>query len=255
MIAQVSLGTTFASIAWTTFDSENADHACGFLVGGHSEGSVSLWDMTAIINSGDNSNKPNLGLIQNKKFHKSAINAIKFNVRPNIFATGSNEIVLISIDKNLNMDLALKCEAQDEGVITSLSWNDKVPHVLAAASSQGTVYIWDMKKSALHLTITDSSLLEYNSRELNFDTNVLWSSDGFEIIIAYDHPDYNFLVQYDMRQPNSPSNEFHSGHSKSIYNISKNMNDPNFILSLGHDNTVACWSIRTVKNLFYFSLK
>jgi len=83
---------------------------------------------------------------------------IKFNLtKPNIFAIGGSEIMLISIDKNFNMDSPVQCNPlEDDEVHTSFVWNEKVPHILAAASSKGHVYIWDMKNVKMYVQIFDN---------------------------------------------------------------------------------------------------
>jgi protein transport protein SEC31 len=197
--------------------------------------------------------KPNAGLVQTKKFHNSSVTNIKFNQKSNIFACGSRDVTLITIDpKSITMSVAFNCPSQDDGEVTSLSWNDKVAHILAVATSNGNVYIWDMKKAALYLTIQDQQIASDDDYKKDYiHTSVIWCIDGVQLIIAYDHPEFNFLTQYDMRQPNAPSAEYHGGHSKSIYDLSRNSADTNYMLSLGRDNTVTCWSIRTAKPILH----
>jgi protein transport protein SEC31 len=144
------------------------------------------------------------------------------------------------------MESPCECPPQDDGLITALSWNDKVPHILSVATTMGFVYIWEMRKNELFLTIADQIIIDDEERRNAINTNLIWSSDGVNIIIAYDHPDFPFLTQYHMKQPNAPSAEFHKGHVKPIIEITKNKNDKNFFLSLGKDNIVTCWSMRTV---------
>lgn len=258
LLAQVKVSVTFSSISWTRFLEETEEHKFGMIIGGHPDGSVSLWDVTSILQNKEGKLKVNFGLAQSKKFHTSPVTTIKFNQKPSLFATGSTEIIIVSIDKNLNMESAVKCPSQDDGIITSLSWNDKVAHILASATSTGMVYIWEMKKCELYLTIADQYLNQevddYNKREF-INTQTIWCFDGVQLIISYDHPEYTFLTQYHMKQPNAPSAEYHGGHSKSIYSLSKNINDTNFYLSLGRDNIVTCWSMRTQKPLSQIQLQ
>ena len=80
----------------------------------------------------------------------------------------------------------------------------------------------------------------------NIPTYVMWMGDGFSFMMSYDHPDYQFLIQYDVRQPSAPCGDFHGGHNKSIIGIERNPFDDNLILSLGKDNNVTCWNFSTV---------
>jgi protein transport protein SEC31 len=154
----------------------------------------------------------------------------------------------------LTLEPSIKCPAKDEGVIKSISWNDKISHILAAASTTGIIYIWEMRKVELFLTICDSGIFgdsdEYK-RDQVINTNIAWCSDGVQLIIAYDHPEYNFLTQYHMKIPNAPSAEYHGGHQEPILEVVKNPFDSNLILSLGRENVATCWSVRTQKPLVH----
>ena len=190
--------------------------------------------------------------------HSGPVNGIKFNQRPNLFASGSKEIILASINIDRNdkyIKAELDCQSQDHGLISSLSWNDAVPYILAAGTTVGNVYIWDMKKNSLHMSICDPNLS--NDDELrvnaNIPTYVCWMGDGLSFVMSYDHPDYQFLIQYNVKQPSSPCGDFHGGHNKSIIGIAKNPFDDNYILSLGKDNIVTCWNFATVIFIFFYN--
>jgi WD40 repeat protein len=244
-LGQTKVSIPFTSIAWSTLGTEDKNPnpmEYGVICGGHKDGTITIWDVSQILN--DESQKVNNGLIQSKKLHSSQVNTLSFNLKPNLFASGSDEIKLISIDKNYNMESVLVCPSQNEGgYYTSFSWNDKVPHILAAANSNGYVYVWEMKKTQLCLKIYDQQIEQEDYP--NIDTNIVWAN-GVELTLAYDHPEFNFISQYDMRQPNAPSAEYHGVHSRSIISLSRNNIDNHFLLSLGRDNIVTCWSMRTV---------
>ena len=255
-ISSLKVSVPFSTIGWTRYGEETKEHEFGFIVGGHEDGSVSLWEATAICNAKENK-KVNFGLLQSKKFHNSRVNLIKFNQKPSLLASGSSEIVIISIEKNLTLESPVKCPSQDDAEITSLSWNEKVPHILASATLTGTTYIWEMKKSEVFLRIVDQGIIgdgEEEKEQLPVDTKILWCSDGVQILIAYDHPEYNFLTQYHMKQPSAPTAEYHGGHREPICDITKNPHDSNFILTLGKDDTVTLWSLRTQKPLVHLPM-
>jgi len=246
-------------LAWTKLGENSEDNKYGFIVGGHQDGTISLWDITLILNNKDNIQKVNFGLCNTKKIHNSSVNSIKFNQRPNLFASGSREIILASINIDRNekfLKAELDCPSQDNGVISSLSWNEAVPYILAAGSTVGNVYIWDMKKNSLHMSICDPNLS--NDDELRINANiytwVMWMGDGFNFLMSYDHPDYQFMIQYDVRQSSAPCGDFHGGHSKSIVGIAKNPHDEKYVISLGKDNVVTCWNFENVINFFLFKL-
>jgi hypothetical protein len=255
-VASVKVSVTFSTIGWTRFGEETKEHEFGFIVGGHEDGSVSLWEATSIIGAKENK-KVNFGLLQSKKFHSSRVNVIKFNQKQSLFASGSREIVIISIEKNLTLESPVKCPSQDETEITSLAWNDKVPYILSSATLTGTTYIWEMKKSEVFLRIVDQGIIgdpEEEREQQPVITKTLWCSDGVQILIAYDHPDFTFLTQYHMKQPSAPTAEYHGGHREPICDMTKNPHDTNFILTLGKDDTVTLWSLRTQKALVHIPM-
>lgn len=248
----------FTSLSWTKLGESSEESKYGYIVGGHQDGTVSLWDVTLIINNKEKIPKINFGLICSKKLHNSTVNCIKFNQKANLFASASKEIILssITIDRNEKfIKVELDCEAQDNGLISSLSWNDAVPYILAAGSTIGNVYIWDMKKNSLYMKICDPGLSSDDEHRLNGNiwTNVLWMNDGFSFIMSYDHPDYPFLIQYDVRQSSAPCGDFHGGHIRSIIQIAKNPFDGNYIISLGKDSIITCWSLTNV-NIKYINI-
>ncbi len=152
----------FSAIAWTKLGEDTDDHKLGFITGGHPDGSVSLWDVAQFFVEGEKG--VNHGLVKAKKFLNMPIPDIKFNLtKSNLFVTGGKEILLISIDKNMNMEPAIQCnQLSEDEVHTSFIWNEKVPHILAAASSRGNIYIWDMKSVNMYVQIYDPEPGEEN---------------------------------------------------------------------------------------------
>ena len=252
IITQIKISVKFTSIDWTSYGQETEEHALGIVIGGHPDGSITLWDITQILqNTNEASQQINYGCIYNKQLLSSSINVIAINEKPHLFAVGSNQVSILSIDKNLNCSIAMNCEAPSEGgEFCSLDWNSKVNHILASATNTGMTYIYDMKKKSLFLSILDQSL---SNNYLN--TEICWYSDGAQIIIAYDDNEYNYMMQYHMRQPNAPCNMYQNGHNNSIISISKNIYDKNFILTLGRDNVVTCWNLKTKKPICKVPIK
>ena len=40
--------------------------------------------------------------------------------------------------------------------ISQLAWNPKIPHILATCTTAGTVTVWDLKKQATVLNLSDN---------------------------------------------------------------------------------------------------
>ena len=249
LLTKINISKPFSAIEWTTFGSDKEEHFLGFVIGGHEDGSISLWDMAEILNNINEKNiSQDFGCLVNTQLFEVPVNSIAINQPPNLLAVGTNQVNAVTINENFEMSVKKQCPAPEKGgVFVSLNWNDRVNHILASATDNGNVYIYDMQKQSLFLEIMEPSLEENQSNKLN--TQIVWSYDGAQIIIAYDHPEFNYLVQYHMKQPNAPSAMYSNGHSTSIISLNKNSFDKRFVLSLGRDNVITCWSLKTKKPL------
>lgn len=248
-VKSIQIYDEITSIGWTTFGSDSEKEYLGFLITGHASGALSLWSVFQILNS--TNERESEGLIkQVSNIHSSKVNIVKFNSeRNNIAATGSNEVVIVQIRQDVNggfdFEVGFVCENHEErSEVTSIAWNDAVNFILAIGYYSSMVYIWDIKKKSIRFKIRDQLMTEDKK---NIITKVNWSSDGMFIIISYDDPEFNFLTQYNISQLTAPFAEYHGGHKKAVTEIVKNPFDSNIILSLGKDNSIACWSIRSQK--------
>ena len=259
LLTKIPTNLVFSSIAWTPLHHDQEDHCLGYVIGGHPDGSVSLWDVNMILsNATQEIKEKNFGCLNVKKLSKDSIGVISVNVRPHLFAIGAKKVSTCSIDQsNYDLKVEISCDVPAEGGdFCSLNWNDKVNHILASATNTGMTYIYDMKKCSIFVSILDQSFLtEDQQQNLPMNTSVVWSADGAQVVIAYDAPDFNYLTQYHMKQPKAPSAMYQNGHSTSILSVVKNSRDPNFLLSLGRDNIVTCWSSKTKKPIYKSQLK
>ena len=249
LLTRISLSKPFTAIEWTSYGSQEEENSLGFVIGGHQDGSLSLWNMAEILkNAGEKNLSQDFGCKISYQLFEEQINSLAINEPPNLLAVGTSQVNAVFINEKFEMSVKKQCPSpQKGGEFDSLSWNERVNHILASATNKGNVYIYDMQKQSLFLEIKEQSLEEIQADKIN--TKVVWSYDGAQIIIAYDHPDFNYLVQYHMKQPNAPSALFSNGHNTSIISLNKNCFDKRFLLSLGRDNIVTCWSLKTKKPL------
>ena len=165
-------------------------------------------------------------MIKLKLICQHSISVISVNFKPNLFAIGAGSVSILSINPSSNYDIKVEvsCEPPKEGGdFVSLNWNEKVTHILASSTNTGMTYIYDMKRCAIFLTILDQTFLgEGEQPTLPMNTCVLWGCDGAQVIIAYDHPGFNYLTQYHMKQPKAASAMYQNGHTSSIIDIIKN---------------------------------
>ena len=249
LLAQIPISKIFTAIEWTSLGKDTEKNYLGFVIGGHPDGSVSLWDMTEIVNNlNEPSHSQDFGCIFQSQLFSDSVNSLACNEKPKLFAAGTTQINVVSIDESFQLSTVMSVPPpQKGGLFTSLNWNDKVNHILASSTDNGNVYIYDMRKKSLFLEINGPSQEEVQTDKL--DTQIVWYHDGAQIIISYDNQEYNFLTQYHMKQPNAPCAMYQNGHNTSIVSLAKNPYDKHFLLSLGRDNVVACWSLKSKKPL------
>ena len=149
LIAQIPISKIFTSIEWTSLGKNEEEHSFGFIIGGHEDGSISLWDMTKIIKNIKNTDlSQDFGCISQKKLFENSINVLALNENPNLFAIGTTQVNIVSINQNYQMTIEMSCPPPEKGgFFTSLNWNDKVNHILSSATDKGNIYIYDMKKN------------------------------------------------------------------------------------------------------------
>ncbi len=249
LLSNVKVSSYFTALTWGKFGEETKELPLGIIAGGHADGSVSIWNAAQLLSEAakEARGKSNFGCISMKKFHENQVNDIKFNpFKSNLLASCGRDIYVHNIDK-LSLNDPLKCSnIQQDSEMTSLNWNDKVQYILASATSNGTVFVWDMRKQAATVQIYDQ--YSHNDNKRYVKTIVMWYPENpVQVVIAYDDPEMNYLHLYDIRQPTAPCGEFYGSPSRSIFEFNLNPNDNSLLLTTGRDNIVACWNMKTVR--------
>jgi protein transport protein SEC31 len=76
---------------------------------------------------------------------------LEFNPhKKNLLASGGSEVLIQDISQNIKKPTKFKPGEPNlhEGHrITAISWNRVVPHILASASENGKIVVWDLKQS------------------------------------------------------------------------------------------------------------
>jgi protein transport protein SEC31 len=120
----------------------------GIIAGGMGDGVVTLWDAKKIVGNEDMS-KPK-GLVSAVNIHNGVpVNTVEFNPhKKNLLASGGSEVLIQDISQNIKQPNVFKPGVPNyhEGSrITSLSWNKVLAHILASASENGKIVVWDLK--------------------------------------------------------------------------------------------------------------
>lgn len=148
----------FSALDWTDFKDEY-----GIIAGGMGDGVITLWDARTILADGKTSAaelKMGKGCVSASNIHGGvAVTAVEFNPhKKNLLASGGAEVLIQDILQNVKQPMMYKPGMPNHHAgsrITSLSWNRMVPHILASASEDGKIVVWDLKVSKAIFTFTE----------------------------------------------------------------------------------------------------
>mmetsp|Transcript_35241 Transcript_35241/g.47547 ORF Transcript_35241/g.47547 Transcript_35241/m.47547 type:complete len:131 (-) Transcript_35241:2067-2459(-) len=91
------------------------------------------------------------GCVAAAPLHNDPVNTVEFNpIRPNLLASGGSEVWIQDLGKSVKKPDRIKPATQNfhEGsLITTVTWNRVVPHILASASEDGKIVVWDLRTS------------------------------------------------------------------------------------------------------------
>jgi len=92
------------------------------------------------------------GCISAAQIHQGVpVQSLEFNPNmKNLLASGGSEVLIQDISSNIKKPSKFKPGEPNfhEGShITAISWNRIVPHILASASENGKIVVWDLKAS------------------------------------------------------------------------------------------------------------
>ena len=133
----------------------------GIIAGGMEDGAITLWDPTKILEGSSTMDnlKMGKGCVSATQIHSGvSVGSIEFNPhKKNLLASGGAEVLIQDISANMKAPSVFKPGVPNyhEGSkITSISWNRIVPHILASASENGKIVVWDLKvnKSIFNFT-------------------------------------------------------------------------------------------------------
>lgn len=233
--ASIKSPSRFSSLSWGSFGMDGA-FPYGVLAGGLQGGVVSLWNPYAIVNS----QGADTGLIHSLSVHNGSVNKVAFHPsKPSLMATcGSDgEVNIVNVENPAQPELfkpSNNAKTHEGSEVLSCAWNQKVPHILASCSNQGTTVVWDLKQRKEVISFKDPA-----SRARVSD--VAWNPEKpTQLVVSYDDDRQPSLQMWDLRNVKYPFKET-SGHSKGILGVSWNPTDPNLLMSCGKDNRTICW--------------
>jgi protein transport protein SEC31 len=238
----VAANERFHRLAWGPHMTESTPY--GLIAGGLVDGSVNLYNPARIIGSPVGS-EPSDGaggaLLTKMQKHSGPVRGLEWNsFSPNLLASGAEdgELCIWDLAKPTTPSLypPLKGGAgqPDAGEVSYLAWNNKVQHILASSSLNGTTVVWDLKRQRPVISFTDP-----NSRRRC--SAMQWNPEvATQLIVASDDDRSCSLQIWDLRNSISPAREF-VGHSKGVLAMAWSKADPGLLLTCGKDNRTLCW--------------
>jgi len=158
------IGTTLSPARFSALDWSDYKDEYGIIAGGMADGAITLWDARKIIESGANPGDLKLGrgCFTAANIHNGVpVTAIEFNPhKKNLLASGGAEVLIQDLQSNMKQPNVFKPGTPNyhQGSrITSLSWNRMVPHILASASENGKIVVWDLKQNKSIFNFTEPS--------------------------------------------------------------------------------------------------
>jgi len=148
------------SLTWSKFGSDTQTHSHGIIITGTEDCKITFWSADGI--------KSNGGYLGSKEIDIEPINCLAVNVfKPNLVVSGGSVVLLHNFARSFdNPDSFTPTdEAQERVKVMAVDWNNKIAHIFASATEDGTVTIWDVKnkKPVLNLYDPNIGLKTFNS--------------------------------------------------------------------------------------------
>lgn len=152
-------------MAWSSINGE-----MGLIAAGMNDGAVTLWDPYTIVHT--HSDKLGHGVKSVQNIHDGfSVNAIEFNpLKPTLLASGGKEVCIHDLSESIKSPTIFtpgEPNYHEGNIVTSISWNRVVQHILASASNDGTVVVWDLKNQKAIFNFKDPELATYDFNQLS----------------------------------------------------------------------------------------
>mmetsp|Transcript_8136 Transcript_8136/g.9766 ORF Transcript_8136/g.9766 Transcript_8136/m.9766 type:complete len:159 (-) Transcript_8136:2791-3267(-) len=130
------------------------------------DGAITLWNLKKLLGPGDQ--LMGKGCISAAQIHSGVpVQSLEFNPnRKTLLASGGSEVLIQDISQNLKKPSKFKPgepNFHEGSPITAISWNRVVPHILASASENGKIVVWDLKASKSIFQFTEPQSTASNS--------------------------------------------------------------------------------------------
>ncbi|KZT18925.1 hypothetical protein NEOLEDRAFT_1183832 [Neolentinus lepideus HHB14362 ss-1] len=244
----ITNSSRFNCIAWGYVE---GNRPSGIIAAGMENGELGIWDPAKILEyaSADES------LILRNSTHTGPVRGLDFNpIQTSLFSSGgvNGEIYIWDL-KDPSKPYSPGTRSSKLNEITSLAWNNQVPHVLATSSSTGYTVVWDLrgKREVTALAYGGGAGTLAGGPQGGMMggrrgmSDVAWQPDNATRLVTSSEDDASPVVMvWDLRNTRAPE-KILTGHEKGVLSLSWCKQDPDLLLSAGKDNRVLCWNPHT----------
>ncbi|XP_010279523.1 PREDICTED: protein transport protein SEC31 homolog B-like [Nelumbo nucifera] len=239
LVGECPSSERFNRLSWSKAGSGTEEFALGLVAGGLVDGHISIWNPLILMRQDEIEG----ALVSRLNKHTGSVLGLEFNsITPNLLASGADggEISIWDLTKPVEPIHFPSLKGVGSGAqsdVSFLSWNDKVQHILASTSHNGTTVVWDLRRQKPVITLSDSSRRRSSVLQWNPDI-------ATQLVVASDDDSSPSLRLWDMRNPISPSKEF-VGHTRGVIAMSWCPSDSLYLLTCAKDNRTICWDTVT----------
>eukprot|EP00586_Coscinodiscus_wailesii_P014845 CAMPEP_0172501496 /NCGR_PEP_ID=MMETSP1066-20121228/150412_1 /TAXON_ID=671091 /ORGANISM="Coscinodiscus wailesii, Strain CCMP2513" /LENGTH=310 /DNA_ID=CAMNT_0013276297 /DNA_START=178 /DNA_END=1107 /DNA_ORIENTATION=+ len=240
VLGKIKTTSRFASLAWTA-TTDNDDYPMGLVAGGMIDGSVTVWDPAVICRDDNSSATTALLSTIPPTAGGGSLTALQFNPHPSHatdLATGSTNgtLSLHSLTDPTSPTAAAGTSHTLHGEVTRVAWNTQVPHILAAATSGGTVTVFDTKQSKPWCEIRAESGAPVSAMAWN-------PTEGLHLLTASGDDRNPVLKLWDLRASTTVPLATLAGHEQAVLSVCWNPHDGSLLVSCGKDNKTILWDL------------
>ncbi|KAK0467632.1 hypothetical protein IW261DRAFT_1573805 [Armillaria novae-zelandiae] len=243
----------FNRLTWGYVDSSRPR---GVIAAGMENGELALWDPAKILAGAGSSES----LILRNTNHTGPVRALDFNpLQTHLLLSGAvNGEVCIWDLKDPTKPYAptpgTRSTKLDE--ITSVAWNQRVPYVLAGASTTGYTVVWDLRGKREVVALAYGGGAGTLARQVSATNGlavggrrgmsaIAWHPDNATRLVTASEDDSSPIIMvWDLRNARAPE-KILTGHEKGVLSLSWCKQDADMLLSCGKDNRALCWNPQT----------
>eukprot|EP00591_Stephanopyxis_turris_P009575 CAMPEP_0195525504 /NCGR_PEP_ID=MMETSP0794_2-20130614/25990_1 /TAXON_ID=515487 /ORGANISM="Stephanopyxis turris, Strain CCMP 815" /LENGTH=1054 /DNA_ID=CAMNT_0040655983 /DNA_START=104 /DNA_END=3268 /DNA_ORIENTATION=+ len=246
VIGSTKTSTRFASIGWTHYSPQN-QYGMGLIAGGMVDGTVQIWNPASILAGGNGKVEP---ITTVKEHSGGAVTSVAFNPHLNsdmqqLLATGGSngEVLITSLERPENPDVFPPSpdQSKQSAEITNMAWNSQVPHILASATGNGTVQIWDLRQKKPWCDLR----CEHGGIAVS---DLAWNpTEGLHILTASGDDRNPVMKLWDLQRTTSHPLATLEGHTGGILSVDWCPHDASLLLSCGNDNRTILWDLYSLQ--------